>query len=151
MKPLHQQYLERPEDIKTFTTKEELEEEKAEVLQSVEQDFISITTPKISQLANKAILSKEDAEEFNALYSEILKIMEEHKENISNEQYQKMYTQVENIKREAWRDLAKYYVIPPTAPEPSDRPQQETVIDTEEEPIVTEEEDSEYSTISVWE
>lgn len=151
MKPLHQQYLEHPEDIKTFTTKEELEEEKAEVLQSVEQDFISITTPKISQLANKAISSKEDAEEFNALYSEILKIMEEHKENISNEQYQKTYQQVENIKREAWRNLAKYYVIPPTAPEPSDRPQQETVIDTEEEPIVTEEEDSEYSTISVWE
>lgn len=145
MKPLHQKYLEQePESIKTFTSKEELEEEKAEVLQSIEQDFISIITPKISQLANKAIHSKEDAEEFNTLYSAILKIMEEHRENISNEQYQKTYQQVEDIKREAWRDLAKYYVIPPTAPTPN-----EPIL--EQEPIITEEQDREYSTVTAWE
>lgn len=57
MKHIHQKYIEQPETLKVFTTMEEFEEEKKEVLQAIEVDFISITTPKISKLANMSCLS----------------------------------------------------------------------------------------------
>ena len=162
MAPIHKKYIDDADNIKTFNTKEELEQEKEEVLQTVEQEFISFVTPKISTLATKAIETEEDAKEFNNLYSEILQLMEEHRENISFEQYKSVYDQVEEIKREAWNDLTKYYVIPPTAPslyennnasntnEITDNNSEQTIPSTQEDALY-ETNEEELSTVSTWE
>lgn len=106
-----------------------------------------------------SINTKEDAEAFNDLYSEILKFIEEHKENISSEQYQKTYKQLDDIKRDAWNDLVKYYVIPSTTTSSSSQSNrsnisQQSNISEENEELNQEQEyypEDEFSPITAWE